>query len=163
MASHLRGRLDAFARVQSAVARNPDAGVDLRALLDDELLVHATREGEQLVVDGPDVALRPKAAESISLALHELTTNAVKHGALTLSGGRIAVRWQTDGDGSPLQFQWIESGFDRQLGTPTRQGFGMELLTQILPYDLDAKTQVRFDDGGLSFSMELPADNILKA
>jgi two-component sensor histidine kinase len=115
------------------------------------------------VVDGPDVALRPKAAESISLALHELTTNAVKHGALTLSGGRIAVRWQTDGDGSPLQFQWIESGFDCRLGTPSRQGFGMELLTQILPYDLDAKTQVRFEDGGLSFSMELPADSILKA
>jgi two-component system CheB/CheR fusion protein len=162
MAAHLTGRLDAFARVQSAVTRNPDAGVDLMALLADELLAHAVHEGEQFSAKGPTVALQPKAAESLSLALHELTTNAVKHGALNHgNGGRIVVSWQVDG--SELQFEWVERGVDGVGAKPGRRGFGMELLTQILPYDLDAKTEVEFEPDGLRFSMQLPDDHILPA
>jgi two-component system CheB/CheR fusion protein len=162
MAAHLAGRLDAFARVQSAVTRNPDAGVDLKGLIADELLAHAAHEGDELMLDGPDVALKPKAAESISLAVHELTTNAVKHGALTNGNGRIRVGWKFNGDGTALHFEWVEQGLDGDAPRePSRQGFGMELLTRILPYDLDAKTNVEFDDGGLRFAMELPLSNVM--
>ena len=139
MAAHLNGRLDAFARVQSAVTRNPDGGVNLRSLIDDELLAHAAHEGEGLSVHGPDVALRAKAAESVSLALHELTTNAVKHGALTeRKGGRIGIKWRLNGarNGRDLSFEWIENHANGRTGEPERRGFGMELLTRILPYDL---------------------------
>lgn len=158
MAAHLNGRLDAFARVQSAVTRNPDAGVVLRALVDDELLAHAAHEGNGLSVDGPDVSLRPKAAESISLALHELTTNAVKHGALANNNsGQIAIKWKLNGngDGDELNFEWVETSGDGPIPKPERHGFGMELLTRILPYDLGANTSVEFRDDGLRFEMEL--------
>ena len=160
MASHLSGRLDAFARVQSAVTRNPDRGIDLRALIADELLAHAAHEGEQVRVEGPDVALRPKAAESISLALHELTTNAVKHGALTNAKGRIDIEWKINGDGSTLEFQWDEAHPDGNGTKASRQGFGMELLTRILPYDLNARTKVEFARQGVQFRMDLPLDNL---
>ncbi|HVU29262.1 MAG TPA: HWE histidine kinase domain-containing protein, partial [Sphingomicrobium sp.] len=165
MAAHLAGRLDAFARVQSAVTRNPDAGVGLASIVADELLAHAVHEGERLVVDGPDIALRPKAAESISLALHELTTNAVKHGALGTKEGRVAISWRLDGSGSKrmMQFQWSERGLDGKVAKPRRNGFGMELLTRILPYDLGAKTSVEFDPDGLLFSMKLPAKHFAEA
>ena len=151
MAAHLNGRLEAFARVQSAVTRNPDAGVDLRSLVDDELLAHAVHEGDGVAVDGPRVALRPKAAESISLALHELATNAVKHGALAhRNGGKISVSWQLNEDRGDerLVFEWTETNSNGQIPKPTRQGFGMELLTQILPYDLEAKTNLEFQQRG---------------
>ncbi len=163
MAAHLNGRLDAFARVQSAVTRNPDAGIDLRSLIDDELLAHAAHEGEGLSVHGPDVALRAKAAESVSLALHELTTNAVKHGALAQrNGGQIGISWRLNGsrNGRELSFEWIEKHANGPNGDPERHGFGMELLTRILPYDLGANTSVEFNDHGLRFQMDLPGDHL---
>jgi two-component system CheB/CheR fusion protein len=162
MAAHLSGRLDAFARVQSAVTRNPDRGIDLKGLIADELLAHAAHEGEQVRIKGPDVALRPKAAESISLALHELTTNAVKHGALINSGGRININWKMNGDGTSMEFHWAETQPNGGLLKATRQGFGMELLTRILPYDLNARTKVEFASEGLRFSMDLPLDNVMR-
>jgi two-component system CheB/CheR fusion protein len=163
MAAHLNGRLDAFARVQSAVTRNPDAGIDLRSLVDDELLAHAAHEGEGLSVHGPDVALRAKAAESVSLALHELTTNAVKHGALAQrNGGQIGISWRLNGsrNGRELSFEWTEKHANGPNGDPERHGFGMELLTRILPYDLGANTSVEFNDNGLRFQMDLPGDHL---
>ena len=163
MAAHLNGRFDAFARVQSAVTRNLGGGVVLRALVDDELLAHAAHEGNGLFVEGPDVSLLPSAAESISLALHELTTNAVKHGALANSNsGQIAIRWKFNrtGAGDELSFEWVERRSDGPIPRPERHGFGMELLTRILPYDLGASTSMEFRDDGLCFAMELPREHI---
>ena len=108
MLAHFQGRLDAFSRVQAALIRSPDATVDLASLIDDELVAHAAREGETITVDGPDVVLEPKTAERLSLAIHELTTNAVKHGALMNGGGRIDVRWTSAND--RLALSWTESG-----------------------------------------------------
>jgi two-component system CheB/CheR fusion protein len=163
MSAHLSGRLEAFARVQAVVTRNPGAGVNLRSLVDDELLVHAAHEGSGLVIEGPEVALRAKAAESLSLALHELATNAVKHGALAgHNGGKIAIRWRMGGKGKVehLRFEWAEHSSNGGVPHPSRQGFGMELLSRILPYDLGAKTNVEFGDRGLQFQMDLPAEHI---
>jgi two-component system CheB/CheR fusion protein len=166
MAAHLAGRLDAFARVQAAVTRNPEAGIGLAGLVSEELLAHAAHEGEQLSMRGPDVQLRPKAAESVSLALHELATNAVKHGALMSRNGRIAVAWKLGGgargDGA-LEFKWEESGLDRPVATPERNGFGVELLTRVLPYDLGAKTKLDFTPGGVCFTMRLPPEHLVEA
>jgi two-component system CheB/CheR fusion protein len=162
MAMHLNGRIDAFARVQSAVTRNPEVGLDLRSLINDELLAHATHEGNGLSVKGPEIALRPKAAESMSLALHELTTNAVKHGALSNNnGGQITISWRLNGrgNGRDLSFAWAETSGDGPIAKPTRHGFGMELLTQILPYDLGAKTSLEFRENNLRFAMELPSEH----
>jgi two-component system CheB/CheR fusion protein len=165
MAAHLSGRIDAFARVQSAVTRNPEVGIELASLVTDELLAHAAHEGDGLVIDGPSVALRPKAAESMSLALHELATNAVKHGALVgKNGGRIAIRWKLNGErgngNGHLNFEWAEQSSNGPVTKPSRHGFGMELLTRILPYDLGAKTNVEFRQTGLRFTMDLPREHL---
>lgn len=164
MAAHLMGRLDAFARVQAAVTRNPEAGVDLLSMLMDELLAHAVHEGEQFTAKGPPLALQAKAAESLSLALHELTTNAVKHGALnTRNGGKIAVRWKFDGtDGSRhVDFEWVEKTGNGEISAPIHKGFGMEFLGRILPYDLGATTDVSFRRDGIKFAMQLPIKHLV--
>jgi two-component sensor histidine kinase len=99
----------------------------------------------------------------MSLALHELTTNAVKHGALSgRDGGRVAIRWKLDGaDGArQLNFEWTEGSADGAVPKPGREGFGMELLTRLLPYDLGARTSVEFRDGGLRFEMDLPGEHL---
>jgi PAS domain S-box-containing protein len=159
MDMHLQGRLDAFARVQSAVTRNPDAGVDLKGLIEDELLAHAAREGDTVTVRGPDTQLQAKAAESISLAVHELATNAVKYGALGRLAGRLSIVWETpaaDAGGKVLRLVWSESLGDGRLEEPERRGFGMELLQRRLPYELDARTCIEFRPEGLRFTLEMP-------
>jgi len=75
---HLEGRLGALARTQVLLTRSVDAGVDLQSLIREELMAHASPE-DRVTISGPDVELPPKAAEVLTLAIHELTTNAVKY------------------------------------------------------------------------------------
>jgi PAS domain S-box-containing protein len=158
LADHLQGRLAAFARVQSAVTRTPAGGVDLAALIEDELVAHAARESETVTVDGPDVNLTPRTAESLSLAIHELATNAVKYGALSRADATLSVSWQVEQrDGAAwLRLVWEEGGMDLPSNEPSRRGFGMELLERSLPYELDAVTRAEFRPTGFMFNMELP-------
>jgi PAS domain S-box-containing protein len=158
MAMHLEGRIGAFSRVQAVVTRSPDAGVDLAAMIEDELLAHAAREGEALKIEGPEISLKPRPAETISLAVHELATNAVKYGALGAEGGRIDVTWQRSrGDrAEQLTLVWEENGMRTLEPEPKRRGFGLELLQRTLPYELGGETRVEFRPEGLRFSMSLP-------
>ncbi|PVE20746.1 hypothetical protein DC522_30540 [Microvirga sp. KLBC 81] len=157
-AMHLDGRINAFARVQTAVARNPAAGLDLTDLIVDELLTYAAHQGEQVQITGPSVRLNPKAAETFGLAVHELATNAVKHGALTVPQGRVRVSWQIhDGSDLPwLVFEWKESGAPDQAAKRKRRGFGTDLLERTLAYELKAKTVQTFEPDGLRCTIRLP-------
>lgn len=112
---------------------------------------------------GPTILLKPKAAESMSLAIHELTTNAVKHGALRDKQGKIAVKWRIGGsDGKKqLLFDWNEETPNGEVTHGPRDGFGMELLARILPHDLGAKTNMDFRRHGVRFNLELPYEHLL--
>lgn len=158
MAMHLEGRIGAFSRVQAVVTRTPEAGVDLAAMVEDELLAHAAREGEMLKIDGPEIYLKPRPAETMSLAVHELATNAVKYGALGVDGGRVAVTWERKPqDGRELlEFVWEENGVPAPPREPQRLGFGFELLQRTLPYELGGETKVEFRPEGLRFTMIMP-------
>jgi two-component system CheB/CheR fusion protein len=155
---HLDGRLNAFARTQSMVTRDPAAGVDLEYLVVEELLAYNAREGEQLQVSGPAVRFRPKAAETVALGIHELATNAVKYGALSKTTGQIEVTWRIDaGDRVPeLWFQWAEIGGPPIENLPARRGFGTELLERTLAYELKSKTTLKFDREGLRCTIVIP-------
>jgi PAS domain S-box-containing protein len=158
MLAHFQGRLDAFSRVQAALTRSPDARVDLTSLIEDELVAHATREGSQLRLLGPDIALEPKTAERLSLAIHELATNAVKHGALINDKGRIEISWNrvSGGDGDALILEWVESGVEIDGDGVRDDGFGMELLRRSLPYDVQGETAVDLHPTGLRFELTMP-------
>ena len=157
MLAHFQGRLDAFSRVQAALTRNPDAKVDLASLIEDELVAHAAREGQQVRIDGPAISLEPRTAERLSLAIHELTTNAVKHGALVNDRGRIEISWskRSNGKGPELLMCWKETGVEVADEKIRREGFGMELLRRSLPYDLSAETAVELERTGLRFELRM--------
>ncbi len=148
--------------MQAAVTRNPSAGIDLEHLIADELLAFRAKEGEQgTKLKGSVVRLRPKAAETLALAIHELATNAVKHGALSAKRGRIAVTWRIEeADRRRLVIEWVETGA-RLSETPRRRGFGTELIERTLVYDLGAETSLRFEPTGLRCTPILPADDWL--
>ncbi|MBB4366198.1 two-component sensor histidine kinase [Bradyrhizobium sp. CIR48] len=156
-ASHLDGRLNAFARTQALVTRDPEGGVDLEYLVVEELLAYNAREGEQMRVSGPKVRLQPKAAETFALAIHELATNAMKYGVLSQSTGRIEVTWRLEESREPaeLVFEWRERG-GPQVKAPARKGFGTELLERTLAFEFKGQTAIAFDPSGLHCTIAIP-------
>lgn len=157
-ATHLNGRLDVFARVQSLVTQDPGTWIDLSRLISDELNVHAAHEGEQVRTSGPSVRLRPRTAERLGLALHELAVNAVKYGALRSDQGQVTVTWRIEATGSEthLILEWRETGVPFVSPAPRRRGVGMEMLEQTLAYELRATASMTFLPGGLSCTIALP-------
>lgn len=159
-AMHLDGRLNAFARTQSMVTRDPSAGVDLELLVAEELQAHTAREGDRIHIGGPTVRFRAKAAETIGLAVHELATNAIEHGALACPDGRIEVTWRVDGSDragpARLCFSWAETGGPGSPAAEPRRGFGTELLERTLAYELKARTRLAFEPNGLRCTINLP-------
>ena len=158
-AAHFDGRLSALARTQGALARQAAGEVDLDEILREELLTHAAREGEQVAIGGPQVRLNQLAAETFTLVVHELATNAVKYGALSTPAGRISVTWRVmnTSAGEKLTFEWRESGVAVVDPQPQRVGFGRDLIERGLPYDLPgAATSMDFAPGGLQCVIELP-------
>lgn len=158
-ASHFEGRLNAFARVQAAATRNPIGSLDLEYLVAEELAAGTAREEARVVLEGPPVKLRLKAAQSLSLAIHELATNAVKFGAFAHPAGRLSVSWQVeDRAGEPplLTIVWRETGVPIDVAAPRRQGFGSELLQRSLPYELQARVGLEFEPDGVHCTIALP-------
>lgn len=175
MIDHFRGRLDALARTQALVTRHPDGFADLETLVRDELIGVGLGVGsgvgpgagsgagsgsaERVTITGPDVALPLVLAEPMGLAVHELTTNAVKFGALKAAGGAVEIRWRFDMDHSGarlLDFTWIERGVPAVSTNPNRDGFGRELIEQMLPERHGATTSLSFQGGGVQCSIRLP-------
>jgi PAS domain S-box-containing protein len=120
-----QGRLLALAGTYRQLTKSNWSGVSLREIVDLTLEPFATR----IEIDGPDLMLSAKNAQNFSLALHELATNALKHGALSSAGGNVRIAWTIvgNGDGSILKFRWQERGGPAVLG-PGPRGFGTLLL-----------------------------------
>lgn len=162
LAMHLDGRLGAITRAQGMILRDPAANQDLAQLVAEELFVYRAREGEQVTLSGDPVAIRPTAVEPLTLAFHELATNALKFGALSRPGGHVAVSWQEDaearnGASDGLVIEWREAGGPRLAGQPDRCGFGSELLERSLPYELKAEVTLAYEPDGLRCRIRLPA------
>lgn len=154
-ASHMEGRLAALARAASAAGRPPGAGLDLEAVLRDEFRAAAAAAG-QVILSGPRLRVNGQAGEMLALALHELTTNAIKHGALASPEGTVAVEWSLHGDGTPrLRLLWSERAA-HPLAPPGPPGFGTDLLERMLTRYLGATTRIEHGPTGYSCAIEIP-------
>jgi two-component sensor histidine kinase len=159
VANHFRGRLDNLARTQTVVTQSVSGLVDLENLIRDELLSAGMGDGPCLSIQGPEVPLTAAMAESIGLAVHELTTNALKYGALKIPGARLDISWTVDlvyGGARRLDFRWEEHGVPAVPLRPTRRGFGSELIEEALPYRLGAETRLEFRGGGVRCALSVP-------
>ena len=159
LVDHFVGRLDALARTQVIVTSSPDQTVDLENLIRDELLSVGVHDGPVVNIEGPDVSLSAKIAETLGLAFHELTTNALKYGALKVPTARLNISWRVDrnGGGAPkLHLCWSEEGVPAISVNPSREGFGRELIEDALAYRLGAETRLEFRSGGVRWSISLP-------
>jgi PAS domain S-box-containing protein len=151
------GRLTALSRVQGLLSHKESGRLDLRGILEAELLAHSAST-DRVKVFGADVTLGPNEAQSLALALHELATNAVKYGALRQPDGILNVDWTTEEEpgGTRLVLHWRESGVVLH-GDPNhvRKGYGRELIERALPYQMNANTKLQFLADGVQCKIEV--------
>jgi len=142
----LDGRLDAFGTAHALLGRVRWAPATLADIVGAALAPH----GDRVAVQGPPVELAPKGAVAMSLALHELATNAVKYGALGAAEGRVDALWSvTDLDGERrLYFVWRETG-GPPVPPPERRGFGTRMIERSLAADLGGDASIAFEPTGL--------------
>ncbi|MGH6982091.1 MAG: sensor histidine kinase, partial [Stellaceae bacterium] len=115
-----------------------------------------SENGTRVVIEGPDVELKPKAALALGMAFHELATNAAKYGALSKPAGQVRVTWEVvRSSESMLRLNWMETG-----GPPVtktgHKGFGSMLIERGLSFELDGRVQIDLNSGGLVCTVEIP-------
>ncbi|MGZ8395490.1 MAG: PAS domain S-box protein [Rhodoplanes sp.] len=152
-------RLQSLGRAYTMMTEQEWRGAPLRQILAAETSAFA----ERVSLDGIDLMVRQKAAQSFALLLHELTTNAVKYGALSVPAGRVDVRWRVDRedgrDDSPGVFvlSWEETG-GPVVVVPTRTGYGRKIIEDTMRRI--GKHHIDYAQAGLKYRMEAPIEQV---
>ena len=132
-------------------------GASLLALIRSQLSHYEELFGTRIRLDGADLMLRPEAAQNIGVALHELSTNAAKYGALSNDAGVVEIAWSVGADAPPLlALRWQESG-GPPVRSPTRRGFGRVVMERITGQALDGRSEIRFEPDGVIWTLAVPA------
>jgi PAS domain S-box-containing protein len=153
----IEGRLIMLSRAHDVLTRETWGSARLHEIVDEAVSAFQTT-GARISVKGPEVRLTPRQALSLSMALHELATNALKHGALSIDSGSVSVGWELlpeeNGDQS-LRLRWVERN-GPPVREPSRRGFGSRLLEVGLARDLNGEVKVDYDTHGLVCRVEFP-------
>ena len=165
-AQAVEGRVNNLARVHNLLAEGRWTGARLRQLAEGELAPFLpAREGAagrapRVVLDGPSVLLGPSAAQAIAMALHELATNATKHGALSAPGGVVRLAWLLDHPAGLLRIRWTETGGPVIAGPPERRGFGSRVVEGTIRDQLGGAVRRDWTPSGLDCALDVPLSRL---
>jgi PAS domain S-box-containing protein len=158
-------RLAALGRVQGLLSRHGQQwAVSLAEIVRAELDAHGAAMDDRVQIEGSAVELPGEQVQLVAMALHELATNALKYGALSLPSGRLLVAWYTESEQrgeqdsirQQLVLSWRESGVPLSAGPPVHQGYGCELIEYALPYQLGAESCLEFTVDGVHCTIVMP-------
>jgi two-component sensor histidine kinase/CheY-like chemotaxis protein len=148
----LESRIMALAAAHEIGAGSAHASVSVRHIINLELRPYDT--GSRFAVSGVDFEILAEVAPIFALVIHELMTNAVKYGALSVSAGRVDVEIAASGNGASLC--WLESGGPTVV-EPERFGFGTTLIQQAIPHEMNGRASIEFQPGGVTARLFLPS------
>jgi PAS domain S-box-containing protein len=159
--SQFGARLQALATSHDLLVQESWYGVSVFELVRSQLGHHMDRVGTQVSLDGPPVVLKPEAAQSLGLALHELATNAAKYGALSVGSGHVSIRWRRmpASEGHGVEICWHEESGPR-VESPRQRGFGSMVIEQNLTRALDAEVSLDFEPTGLRCRIVIPVTQL---
>ena len=176
-AAAVEGRVAALARAHTLLTARRWTGADLHDLVRGELRAASPagqggRSGDmgpgeagphdrRLWVEGPAVLLAAQAAQPLAIALHELATNAARHGALSAPAGQVAVTWSIGRQDGALHLAWRETGGPPVAGAPGRFGFGWRVMRASLTEQLGGRLDCGWAATGLVCEVALPAARVL--
>src|SRR5690606_10424349 len=129
------GRLAAYARGHTQLFEGEWKATDLRQLIEDAIQAHMA-DAARLTLGGPPVEIGPRKTLTLNLVLHELETNALKYGSLSVAGGTVRLSWTLEHDGGDaVRLVWQSEG-GPPITRPKRPGFGTRLIMQLVQYDM---------------------------
>jgi two-component sensor histidine kinase len=144
-------RLVTLSKVHSVLTRQNWEGADLHDVVWSAL--HNAADSTRFQVDGPVIRLGAQGAVAFSMAVHELCTNAIKYGALSAQGGRVAINWEVAG--ARLVWHWVESG-GPPVEAPTRTGFGSRMIERALAAQLSGTAVIAYQRAGVRCTIDAP-------
>ena len=141
----LTDRLLALSAAHNVLTRENWEGADLAQIAQEAVRPYDDPAGDRIRIDGPNARLAPSVALAVSMALHELATNAMKYGALSVPGGSVRLDWTRPADEGPLHLEWEERG-GPSVTAPQAKGFGARLLASLTgelgaPADIDYRAE----------------------
>ena len=160
-AETFESRLIALSKAHDLLSDRRWDGAALHDILGQELQPFVSEDPNRVRLDGPILILPPRLALAMSMALHELTTNAVRYGALSGHEGRLDVSWRVrmadDGPPDQLTLAWIESG-GPPVSPPQHKGFGARLLERTVRGDIDGRCELQFPTDGVRCDIVVPLE-----
>ena len=154
MRTTLIQRIGALGRAQSLLSDFGWTGAAIRDVIQAALKPHSTHEG-QISMRGPQLQLSPQHALLLSLAVHELATNATKYGALSVATGQIEIRWETDDLDDVFRLTWVELR-GPAVRSPERRGFGSRLQEEVIAAEFRGKVHIKYAPEGLQYELTSP-------
>ena len=153
------GRISSLARTHSLLTEEIQQFVSFPHLLRQEVGAYAEGSDDRVVLEGPDVELPSQLAVPLGMTIHELSTNAFRHGSLSTPQGRVTVTWTVvpAKDKRVLTCRWIESG-GPPVSPPERKGFGSMILTRVLSQQIGARVEATYSTGGFELIADIPLD-----
>lgn len=145
-------RLNALAHAQDILTQGATSSADLKQIVESSLDIH-DKTKKRFIISGPPVSLSPPTALSMALALHELSTNAVKYGALSSKNGIVEINWTINKD--EFRFSWREKG-GPTVSQPTKLSFGSKLIKRLLPARFNGHAELDYAPEGFSFELTAP-------
>ncbi len=153
------GRLQALAAAHDLLVQRDWRGASMSEVVNSQLGHYLDQQAGQIEVGGPSLIVTPEAAQNIGLAVHELSTNAAKYGALSVAEGRVKVRWAYSGNGSAdgrIHLTWTECG-GPEVREPSRRGFGQVVTEQLTARALQGRANLMFERAGVCWTLDIPA------
>jgi two-component sensor histidine kinase len=155
-----QGRLAAFGRAHDLLTAANWAAAPLQDVISTALTPYRTGDA-RFAVSGPSLIVKSRQALALSLAIHELATNALKYGALTVASGHVSITWTSeDQEGQPkFVFVWRELG-GPPASEPVAVGFGSRLISRVLQDDFGGAVEVSYGSTGLACRLTAPLENL---
>jgi two-component sensor histidine kinase len=154
--TRFNGRIFSLSRAHDVLTDADWRGARIFDLVRSQIALYAESRLPAVTLDGENGFLRPNAAQYIGLALHELTTNALKYGALSRDDGRIAVRFErSERSPSFYRFSWNETS-SAEIKEARGRSFGLIMLCEVVPTSVSGSAELRFGPGGLEYELEIP-------
>ncbi|WP_421698533.1 sensor histidine kinase [Ancylobacter sp.] len=154
-------RLQALSKSHDLLVQESWYGASLNDMVRSQLGHHLDRENSQFTIEGPSLFLKPEAAQNIGLAIHELSTNAAKYGALSVPTGHVDIIWarRTPEAGGGFELSWRERG-GPAVSKPEGRGFGSLVIERNLARALDGKVELDFAPSGLVCTVSVPESHL---
>jgi PAS domain S-box-containing protein len=152
-ANVIEGRIKALSRAHALLSDSRWQGAEIAKLVEEELAPYRSGHADRIKISGPKVVLEPTTAQTLALALHELSTNAVKYGSLSQATGRLELRWEIRPD--EIVLAWRESG-GPLVEKPKQTGFGAKIITSSIERQLEGKVSFDWRPEGLFCELRAP-------